>query len=291
MGFFNRRRLFIFLISFILFVTLIGLSLNSRENLSKPEQAIKDSVSWSQQLIHTPVKSISNFFLNIKDFRKTYEENKELKEKIASYEGIDYEIEKLKEDNEQLRQTLEKTEESVMDFNPIQATVISRSPERWLEQVTINRGREHGIEENMAVITAEGMVGKINSTSKYTSTVQLLTGFDQFTRISAAIYHGDGKETIGLVEEYDKEKDVLMFRIIDDSKDDAKEGDLVLSSGMGGIFPSGLVIGKVKELVPDQYGLTSMAHVEPIANTNDINHVIVVDRTLETDDEEGDESS
>src|SRR5699024_11369103 len=81
MGFFNRRRLFIFLISFILFVTLIGLSLNSRDNLSKPEQAIKDTVGWSQQLIHTPISSISNFFLNIKDFKRTFEENKELKEK------------------------------------------------------------------------------------------------------------------------------------------------------------------------------------------------------------------
>lgn len=285
MSFFTKRRLFIFLIGFIIIVSLIGFSLSNRDTLTMPEQFIKDTVGWTQNVIHTPVKYVTNLFSTIGELKKTYEENRLLREKVAEYKGLIYEVQKLKEDNEELRATLDKTEESILDFNPIQATVISRSPERWLEQVTINKGKQHGVKNNMAVITAEGMIGKVHSTSQFTSTVQLLTGFDQFNRISATIHLENGKEVFGLIEEYAKETNSLLFRIIDESEAKVKEGDLVLSSGMGGVFPSGLLIGTVKEIVPDQYGLTSTALIKPIADTHDINHVIVVDRTLETDEE------
>lgn len=49
---------------------------------------------------------------------------------------------------------------------------------------------------------------------------------------------------------------------------------------MGGVFPSGLPIGTVKEVVPDQYGLTNTALIEPAADLYEINHVIVVDRSI-----------
>lgn len=289
MSFFTKKRLFIVLLGFILIVALIGFSLNKRDQLSAPEQFIKDTVGWTQQLIHSPVKYVTNVLTNIKDIKNTYEENKVLREKLAEYKGLIYEVQKLKEDNEELRETIEKTDEMALDFNPIQATVISRSPERWLEQVTINKGKQHGVQNNMAVITAEGMIGKIHTASQFTSTVQLLTGFDQFNRISATVYQKGGKEIFGLIEEYDKETDSLLFTVIEDSEEELKEGDLVVSSGMGGVFPSGLSIGTVRETHPDQYGLTNTALIKPIADTHEINHVIVVDRKLETFDEDAEE--
>ncbi len=132
----------------------------------------------------------------------------------------------------------------------------------------------------MAVITPEGMIGKVLSTSKHTATVQLLTGFDQFNRISATISRKDSKNIVGLIEEYDKETDSLIFRIIEESDKNLKEGELVVSSGMGGVFPAGLPIGEVKEVVYDQYGLTRTALVKPSADMYEINQVVVVDRGL-----------
>lgn len=285
MSFFRNKRLFIILIGIIILVVLIGFSLKDRDKLSTPEQFFQDTVGWVQNAIHTPVKYITNVFSNIDELKHTYQENQLLKEKISQYKGLIYDVQELEKENEALRKTLDKTE-SIRDFTPIQATVTARSPERWVEQVTINKGTQHGVKTNMAVITADGMVGKIQTVSAFTATVQLLSGFDQFNRISAMISQDKGKNVFGLVEEYDKEDHSLFFRIIEESEKNVEKGDLVVSSGMGGVFPAGLPIGTVKEVVPDQYGLTNIALVEPAADMYEINHVIVVDRELSSDEVE-----
>ncbi|MBP1968800.1 rod shape-determining protein MreC [Virgibacillus natechei] len=284
MSFFRKRQLFILLIGFIVLVSLIGFSLREREDLSTVEKFINDTVGWAQTVIYTPVNFVTNVFTNIDDVRNTYNENQLLKEQLSEYKSLIYEVQEIKEENEELRNTLDVTD-SIRDYDPIQATVISRSPERWVEQITIDKGQQDGVARNMAVITAEGMVGKIQSTNEFTSTVQLLSGFDQLNRISATISREEEQDINGMIEGFDEETDSLLFRIIEESDDELEEGELVVSSGMGGVFPAGLPIGTVKDVVPDQYGLTRTALVEPAANMYDINQVIVVDRALE---DEGD---
>lgn len=284
MPYFRKKRLFLILIGIIVLVVLIGFSLRDKQNLSTPEQFIKDTVGWAQSVIHTPVKFVANIFANIDDLKDTYNENQLLKEKLAQYKSLIYEVQEIKEENEKLRKTLDKSK-SIRDYTPIQATVISRSPERWVDQVTINKGKQDGVKPDMAVITADGMVGKIQTASQFSSTVQLLTGFDQFNRISATISREEGNDIFGLIEAYDEESNSLMFKIIEESDKDLKKGELVVSSGMGGVFPAGLLIGTVKKVVPDEYGLTRTALVEPSANMFEINHVIVVDRELPAGDE------
>ncbi|WP_068674498.1 rod shape-determining protein MreC [Oceanobacillus sp. Castelsardo] len=290
MPFFRNKRLLIFLIGFIVLVALIGYSLRDRENVTIAEQFINDTVGWVQNIVHVPVTFFTGIFTNIDDIKNTYSENQILREQLGQYKGLIYEVQELKEENKELRDALELTESDLLrDFRAIQATVISRSPERWLDEVTINRGKQHGVKENMVVRTAEGMVGKIQTVQQYTSKVQLLTGFDQFNRISAMISRDKGKDIFGMIEGFDNETGTLMFRIIEESDKDLKKGELVASSGMGGVFPAGIVIGKVKDVVPDQYGLTRTALVEPAANLYDINHVMVLDRDateLEAEEEE-----
>src|SRR5699024_3431137 len=132
MSFFHKRRFFILLIGIIILIALIGYSLSDLYNLTKPEQFIQDTVGWTQYVFHTPVKFFIDIFGNIDNLKNTYQENQLLKEKIAQNKSLVYEVQELKGDNESLRKTLDKTE-SITDFNPIQATVISRSPERWVE--------------------------------------------------------------------------------------------------------------------------------------------------------------
>lgn len=273
---FRNKRLFILLTGMIVLVVLIGYSLSNRKQLTTPEQFIQDTIGWTQHKLSLPVTYVRDLMSNMDEIKNTFDENKILKEKLSEYKSLIYDVQQLKKENEELRDLLGKTE-SIRDYRPIQATVIARSPERWIEQVTINKGKQHGIEKNMAVITADGMVGKIQNTSQFTSSVQLLTGFDQFNRISATISREDGPDIFGLVEEYDQETHTLLFKIIEESEKGAEEGDLVVSSGLGGLFPGGLLIGTVKDVTPDQYGLTKTALVEPAADMYEMNHVIVVD--------------
>ncbi len=281
MSFLKRKSLFFILIGIILMVVLIGYSLTNKDKFSTPEKLVKDSVGWVQGIAYKPVDLIVDSISNLQNLKMTYDENQVLREKITEYKTLAFENRELEKENDELRKALDLNE-SKRDYNSINATVIARSPERWLEQITIDRGKKHGIEENMAVITAEGMIGKIQKASHLTSTVQLLTGFDNLNRISAMVKREKGAETFGLIERYDQDTESLVFRVIEDSKQELKEGEQVFSSNLGGTYPADILIGEIKEVVQDQYGLTKTALIKPSANVNDLNNVIVVDRSLLT---------
>ncbi|KKB43473.1 rod shape-determining protein MreC [Bacillus thermotolerans] len=275
---FTNKRLIILLGSIIVLVALIGFSLRDREHLSWPEQFINDVIGLGQAVVSKPAQGVAGFFDDIENLRYTYEENKKLKERIQQTAQLESEVERLKRDNEELRTVLGKRE-SLADYEPIQATVIARNPDRWYDVITIDQGEASGVQPNMAVITAEGLVGKVKTASKFTSTVQLLSAHDSRSRVSAVI---QGDENIfGLIEGYDKQKKALsMTKIPYDAK--VKEGMLVTTSGMGGVFPEGLVIGKVKEMTPDEFGLTQTALIEPAASFDGFEHVMVTKRGMTT---------
>lgn len=271
-----NKRLLLLLVSIIVLVALIGYSLKDHKELSWPEQFVKDTTGWVQSIFHQPTQYIAGIFENIGDIKNTYEQNKQLKVHLDKYMSVETELQDLKKENEELRDILKK-EESLRDFTSIQATIIARNPDHWHEYITLNKGKTDGVKEDMAVITAKGLIGKIKSTSQFTSTVLLLSALDRKNRISAVV---QGKENVyGLIEGYDDEKDALMLKRIP-SKAKIKVGRNVETSGLGGVFPEGLVIGKVIEVVPDEYGLTQMAYVKPAARFYDINNVMVVERTM-----------
>lgn len=287
MSFFRKKSLFIILLGIILLVVLVGYSMSERDDLSVAEKFVMDSVGWVQTIINKPVSLIVDTFSNIEHIKKTYEENNILREKLSEYKTLAYEVQELEKENTELRKTLDIMD-SQRDFEPIISNVIARSPERWLEQITINRGSNDGVEKDMAVITVDGMIGKIQSVSPSTAKVKLITGFDQLNRISATVPAKEGKNIFGLIEGYDQEKEMLIFRVLEQSDKKINEDELVVSSNLGGLFPSGLPIGTIREVEPDQYGLTKTAYVEPSADIYELNQVIVVDRKLkEVKEEEG----
>lgn len=277
---FRRKRLMVVLIGFIVLVALIGFSIRDRDALSTPEKFLQDTVGWMQTIFQKPVSLVDGTVENIQDMFQVYEQNQVLKARLSEYKGVIESNQRLKSENEELRQTVEKTE-ALSDYSPIQATVIARSSERWFKQMTINRGEEHGVEKDMAVMTSDGLVGKIKSAGAFHSTVQLLSGFDRSNKISSWIVREDQDEAFGLIEGYDDETGRLLLEGI--KLDEVVEkGDTVISSGLGGVFPSDLRIGTVEEVVNDQFGLTKTAYVEPFADLFDINHVLVVDRAAES---------
>src|SRR5690606_24301072 len=174
-SFFRKKVLIIILVSIIVLVTLIGLTIRNREEVSFPEELLKDTVGWVQSVFRVPTEAVINFFSNVDDLKSTYDQNEVLNEHLAQYKDLLFEVQALKAENEELRDIL-GIEESLRDFKPIYASVNSRSPEGWIEQITINKGKQHGVKPNMAVRTADGMIGKIKTVYQFTSTVQLLSG-------------------------------------------------------------------------------------------------------------------
>lgn len=280
--FFLNKRLIILLVSIMLLVALIGFSLKERNELSWMEKFVKDTVVFMQSIVHKPAQFVAGFFENVSDLRHTYEENKRLKEHLEQYVLLQSEVELLKKENERLRELLNK-KESLRDFVAIQATVIGRNPDRWEETLIVNKGSQHGVKKNIAVITPQGLIGKVRSVSPFSATVQLLSAKDRQNRISAFI-QGD-ENVFGLIEGYDEAREMLLLkRIPYDAK--IEKGQRVFTSGLGGIFPKGLFIGEVEEVVADEYGLTQIAYIKPAANFYDIEDVIIVKRKIDMVQEE-----
>lgn len=274
--FFNKR-LILLLVGIIVLVALIGFSLREREELSWPEQFLKDTTGWFQNALHKPVSSVMGFVENLNDLQDTYEENKKLKSRLDEYVKLKTEVQDLKKENEDMRKILDKEKDDLREASHIQATVIGRNPARWNEMITINKGTLHGVEPNMAVETSQGLIGKVKSSNKFTSSVQLLSSIDPTNRVSAVIQGDD--DAYGVIEGYDeKTQRLLLKRIPYDKK--IKKNSNVITSGYGGVFPRGLVVGKVTEVKPDQFGLNQTAYIEPATDFYDIRNVIILKRDI-----------
>ncbi|MFV8828760.1 rod shape-determining protein MreC [Alkalihalobacterium sp. APHAB7] len=287
MTFFSNKRLIVLMVSIIILVALIGYSMSDRDRVTWPEQFMKDTVGWVQTLVSKPAQFAAGFFENLNELQGLYAENQVLKARLEEYAQVSVERNMLKAENDTLKATLE-IEETLSDYRMRTATVIHRNPDRWSEFIGINRGSEHGIQRNMAVITSGGLIGKVHQVGQFSSKVQLLTDNDRTNRVSAMVQAE--VPAYGFIEGFDPETGMLMLKKLDIDADIEVE-QTVTTSGLGGVYPRGLIIGEIVEIEPDEYGLTKNAYIQPAANFYGLDYVIIIERastTLDPDLMEGD---
>ncbi|WP_342511095.1 rod shape-determining protein MreC [Sporosarcina sp. FSL K6-1522] len=272
--FFSNKRLILLLVGVIFLVALISFSLRDRQHASLPEQIVKDVVGFGQSLFSKPAHYITNVIGNIDGILNTYEENKQLKARLDEYAASQSALVDVENENKRLREIIGK-EDNLRAYEPIQATVISRNPDQWEEKIIIDKGEEHGIEKNMAVMTATGLIGKVILVTPFTSTIELLSTENRNFRV-AAVIPGE-TEVFGLIEGYDSKRGELIMKRIDSSFE-VEVGQQVISSGLGGIFPKGLPIGEVTEVSTDDFGLTKLTYIRPAADFVMLDHVMVAKR-------------
>lgn len=229
----------------ILIYLLAFLSLKLNINLFYPYYLIKDLVLF-------PVSAIS----------KDINVNNEI------LDGINQE---LKEEVEELKK-LNNLSSTLTDFNFLSAVVVARNKMYWFNSLVINKGSSSGIKKDMAVISSDGLVGKINKVSKTTSEVKLLTTNDKNEKISVMIKMGD--DTIyGIMNGY---QDNYLEITSVNKNINVDNNSLVYTSGMGGIFPSGILIGKVAMVKEDKYNVSKLILVEPSSSFNNLKFVKVL---------------
>ena len=283
--FFSNKRMILLLVGVIVLVALISFSLKDRQNASLPEQIVKDVVGFGQSLFSKPAHYMTGVIGNIDGILNTYEENKQLKMRLSEYASNQAKLTDIQAENERLLGIIGK-EDDLRAYEPVHATVISRNPDQWEEKIIIDKGEVHGIEKNMAVMTATGLIGKVVLVTPFTSTVELLSTENRNFRVASVI---PGKEAaFGLIEGYDRERSELIMKRIDSSFD-IEVGQQVISSGLGGIFPKGLLIGEVTEISTDDYGLTKLVYIRPAADFTMLDHVMVATKkSVRVDGTDGD---
>jgi rod shape-determining protein MreC len=282
--FLGNKRLFILLLSLILFTIVMGLTKGGRDQLTWPEMFVKDSTSWLQSIFYEPAKHITGFFGDIRRLNVLYQENEALKHSLSQYAKDSARLNGLEAENERLRGILDFKNSKANQIQLKVAKVVSRNPDRWNNVITIDLGSKHGVKKNMAVITPQGLIGKVQTVSHLFSNVQLITDIEQGSRVSALIQNKQSS-SFGIIEGYDTKTGYLTMKRI--KLDDlASKGDYVVTSGLGGVFPSGLIIGQVQEVDVGQYGLTKTATIKPSADLYHLYEVLVVERSMEVPSQE-----
>lgn len=280
---FGNRKLFILLIVLVLFIALMGVTLGDRIGLTWPEKFVKDTVGYTQKVVNKPAAAVSGVFEDIADLSSVYEENKRLRIKVAeldreliNYESIKTQVEDLKKDLE-----FTETQTANSDKHFRFAQVISVNEDINNPTVNIDVGSRDGVEVGMAVTSIEGMVGVISTTTDYTSTIQLITSLSLTSPDSYALsVTVTGKPgTFGIVENYDVNQNRLLMTGIqnnDPAKPKVEKNDIIVTSGSGGVFPAGIVLGEVMVVEPSEFGLTDTAKIRPSASFVEWKELFVV---------------
>lgn len=280
----NIPKKYILAITIILIIVLLvifSVTLKEDRKLNKVESLFKDGFTYIENIITYPFNYVSD---NIKSYKKLKDVEKSNDVLETSIDRID----SIEAENIELRRQLDALKEelninyTLSDYEYLNATVISRNVGYWYNKLTINKGSYNGVEKDMVVISSKGLIGRVVRTSTFTSDVRLITTSDTNNKISVHVSNGDNN-LYGVINGYDYKNSVLELEGISNTKD-VNVGDYVYTSGLGGIFPAGILIGTVTEITTDSYDLAKIMKVTPSADFNDINYVSILKRKSDSND-------
>ncbi|WP_246358705.1 rod shape-determining protein MreC [Paenibacillus phytorum] len=279
--FMGNKRLIFLMFGLVCFFILMGLTLGNRAPMTWPEKFVKDSVSWTQGLFYKPAAQVAGFFEDIRQLRVIYEENKTLKLTLTQYARDTQRLNELESQNKRLMEALGFTERqrqaNVYTYRI--AEVVTIDPDPYNSTVTINLGDKDGIKENMAVMTVDGLVGRVSKVFGFHSNVQLLTetnDTDNNSKAIAVTVKGNENQPFGMIESYDSKTGELVMNKVEHA-DDMKIGETIITSGMGQVFPKGIEVGTISSIGPGEFGITYKVMVKPKASFNRIREVFVVE--------------
>ena len=253
----------ILIIALVLLTNVDNNSLSSIENIAyKVVAPVQNAVTY----IGKKFDRNSSFFTDINELQ---EENSKLKQENEQLEQSLRELEIIKTENETLKKDLELSQQ-YQEYTTIPAYVINRDISNYSKTIIINIGKNYGIQEKMTVIASDGLVGYVISVTDNTAKVQTIVD----TSSSTSAILGTSRNSIvcrGMLGNDNILK--AMYIPIDES---TVEGDSVETSGIGGIYPKGIHIGKVSKVVKTANESERYALVQASVDFNKLENVLVI---------------
>ena len=262
-------------ITIIIMLVIFSTTLKSDRKLNPVETFLKDTLIYTENIITYPFRFVTKKINEYNELKNVREENDILETSLDRVTSIEAENIELRRQLDALKEEL-NIDYSLTDYEYLNASVISRNVGYWYNTVTIDKGTFNGVEVDMVVINGKGLIGKVIRTTTFTSDVRLITTRDTNNKISVKISNGD-YNLYGLINGYDYKNNYLIVEGISNTKD-VNIGDFIYTSGLGGVFPSGILIGEVSDITTDSYDLAKIIKVRPSVNFTDINYVSILKR-------------
>ena len=257
----------------VLSVTFLGLIIyTARKDTKGLESNAGKLLNPMQKIIYNinnGAKNFVDFFLNFSDVKNTnaelVKENNELKNELAKYSN-------LKEENERLRSLLEFKEENG-EYTYLATNIIGYTPGGILDGYIVDKGKKNGVEKGMVVIAAEGLVGQVTTVGNNWSIIQCIIN----ENVAVSVMSENSGENTGVLQGYVDSKNKNLTKVnylpIDS---DIKEVDVILTSGVGLVYPKNIRVGKVISVKEDKVKVMKSAIVEPYVDFNKLEELLII---------------
>ncbi len=266
--FFLRNYKSVIFVVFLLIIALVMLSYNVKYDTGGGlfRKIVLEAAAPAQNVLSISVKSVSNAWQRYIFLVGLEEKNKNLNKKINEIEA---ELILYKEGYLEA-QRLSKLLALRNDFNYqfISALVVAREQASLSKTILINKGSVHGLKVGMPVIAPPGLIGRLIDVSWHVSKVLLL--IDESSNVDAMLQR---TRLQGIIRGAGFSGGILKYII---KNQDVKEGDTIISSGMGGVFPKGLLIGKVNHVEKQDNDLFLKIKVAPFVDFSQLEEVLIL---------------
>jgi len=229
-------------------------------------------------LFDHPLQAAGDF---LHDFTTLYQlkaENERLRKQIDLLAQFQARLEEAYRDIEDLK-TLNDLKMAMTDYHLVAALVLNRPADTFNHQLTLDIGSVDGVEVNDAVISSDGLIGKVTSVTQTTASILLLTTEQALNKVSVKIQISPTMTAEAILEHYDPNTSAYVLTLLETNSTIAP-GMTVISSGLGATYPSGLLVGTVLKIETTQAAGGVLVYVTPAADFAHLNYVAVVKRGL-----------
>jgi len=267
----KEYRFYIILFLFVL-IPVVGIDTTTRAprdyrfydriiiNVTSPIQA---AITWTLDQLASSFQNYVYLLHTRSDNLALLDENRKLLNSIAN-------LQETEQENVRLKKLLSFEEKHSLQAG-VTARVIARDVSTEFRAIRINRGENEGVRKNMAVLTNEGIVGRVLRTTANTSDV--VTILDLLSAVDAIVERSRAR---GIVEGKTDELCQLKYAL---RIDDIQPGDVLITSGLGGIFPKGISLGTVAKVERKPFGITQEVEVRPSVDFSKLEEVLVMTNT------------
>ena len=264
---FVRRNRVILTSGLLLLISLLLFSAGARtqRRIDPFGSVVLDAMRPLQSITASVIEAVAGAWRTYVALIGVNQENQQLRRRIAELEQQAVRLAEVEQTDKRLEALLNLR--SSLDGDLQAAQIIGRDPLPWFSSMTIDKGEADGVHKNAAVLSPMGVVGQIMITGTHSARVLLITdhnsGVDAVVQRSRARGIVEGALDGGCVMKYLKRGE------------DVQVGDRVVTSGLDGIFPKGIIVGEVTRLTRGNRGLLQVAEIKPAVPLDRIEEVLV----------------
>lgn len=223
-------------------------------------------------LIERPFSTIRNWQDDLSELSVVRKENDELRKIISSQQFYKSQLDEQNRKIEELSALMDLEVNAI--YEKEYASILYRDMNTYSNTITLNKGSKDGILKDMAVVSPKGLVGKVIEVNKNSCKVKLLTNETKDMAISIKVEIGD-KTSDGILQYYDPNERVYHVQIFDTNAKLEKK-QKIITSGNGGVFPSGIIVGNVKSIEKLYNEKGKLVKVTPSVDFNDLEYVAIL---------------